>query len=368
MLPMHCIHFKLNFLTFELTALFIDLCCITDVPSEAEKGPVFQFEASQHNIELYGTLPHKKKSKSTTTTPLKGQQTSRFANQSFGGVQDTSLSSMRRAEGFSRLLEFTRQQVAIEFDVTQSLPVMDRCLLSTNEEMEVCDIGTGIEDIEKMAMSDFGTGNEESIDQDYELQYEEEKPAPYSDKTQSQIVETTTSARDAIEEHSTEGLTERPSTEGVIEADVNSDNSYSLTPLVDTPDSIEQESEEPSDHLEEEYDVSVPSAPGISATANSHGEYREQVKWDKSYSHSQLTGVSADTRETDEPLHSVQDQTSANNSQTRTQDLVRSGSGLLSRWWLGRFSNFMPSKTSLVAVGVAVAASVMFIFISGYFK
>lgn len=114
-------------------------------PALAQTSPVFQFEASshhtQHTAELYGTLPHKKKARSSANTPLKPQPLSRF-NRSFGTNSDASRGSIRRAEGFSRLLAFTREQVEIEtagtneFDVTQSLPVVGSSLLSSIDEGE----------------------------------------------------------------------------------------------------------------------------------------------------------------------------------------------------------------------------------------
>lgn len=87
---------------------------------------MFRFEASpthqlQRGADIYGTLPHKKKSKSAHVTPAsKPIIPPKNSNQSLG--------NFRRAEGFSRLLEFTRQQqvemdAAASFDVTQSLPV-----------------------------------------------------------------------------------------------------------------------------------------------------------------------------------------------------------------------------------------------------
>ena len=98
---------------------------------------MFQFEgslsssSSNKSIQLYGTLPHRRKNKSTVESPLKSPPLSaRTAKKSVGSLkQDNSRSAVRRAEGFSRLLEFTRQQVKLEsstsadFDVTQSLPV-----------------------------------------------------------------------------------------------------------------------------------------------------------------------------------------------------------------------------------------------------
>ena len=135
-----------------VTCLFL-FCA--DISADSEPSPVrnpptsllFQFEGSanhdQHVAELYGTLPHKK-AKSTANTPQqRPQQTSKF-NRSFGSNTDTSRASMRRAEGFSRLLEFTRQQQvemesnnsSKEFDMTQSLPISTSSLLSSIRESE----------------------------------------------------------------------------------------------------------------------------------------------------------------------------------------------------------------------------------------
>ena len=83
--------------------------------------PVFKFKAAQHKqtVDLYGTLPHKKKA----TPATKDQRAS-------NSPQRKISSGGRRADGFSRLLEFTRQQVVQEpvdslgIDVCQSLPVL----------------------------------------------------------------------------------------------------------------------------------------------------------------------------------------------------------------------------------------------------
>lgn len=113
-------------------------------PAEIAASSVFHFEASpsrNHDIEIYGTLPHRKKSRSTGTTPLKGDSNlPKPANQSF---QDSTRPSVRRAEGFSRLLAFTRQQQEemescqlAGFDVTQSLPVYTNPELDDVQESE----------------------------------------------------------------------------------------------------------------------------------------------------------------------------------------------------------------------------------------
>jgi hypothetical protein len=100
---------------------------------------MFLFEASPSNkrdIEIYGTLPHKKKTRSAGAMALKsGESPVRSANQS---LQDPVRQSVRRAEGFSRLLEFTRQQQetcqVAAFDVTQSVPVYANAGLCSIEE------------------------------------------------------------------------------------------------------------------------------------------------------------------------------------------------------------------------------------------
>lgn len=109
---------------------------------EVSTSSVFQFEASPNrnrDIEIYGTLPHRKKSRSAHGTPLKaGNNLPKPANTS---LQDPARSSARRAEGFSRLLEFTRQQQEeletcqlSTFEVTQSLPVCPGRVLQDIEE------------------------------------------------------------------------------------------------------------------------------------------------------------------------------------------------------------------------------------------
>ena len=117
---------------------------------------MFHFEASpglSRNVEIYGTLPRKKKGRSVNATPVKpGVSPQKSASQSF---QDPVRSSVRRAEGFSRLLEFTRQQQEEmeacrlpTFDVTQSMPVCANTALCDIEENEG-EIQSGISETEE---------------------------------------------------------------------------------------------------------------------------------------------------------------------------------------------------------------------------
>lgn len=93
------------------------------------------------DIEIYATLPHKKKARSANVTPLKsGNSPMKSTSQSF---LDPVRSSVRRAEGFSRLLEFTRHQQEemescqlVGFDVTQSMPVYTNMELCNIDESE----------------------------------------------------------------------------------------------------------------------------------------------------------------------------------------------------------------------------------------
>ena len=88
--------------------------------SSALSPSLFQFSASpkrsKHTADVYGTLPHKKKASSPGQDPTFSPRSTNSPRRSF----------TRRGEGFSRLLEFTRQQAVIEpsdIEVTQSLPV-----------------------------------------------------------------------------------------------------------------------------------------------------------------------------------------------------------------------------------------------------
>ena len=98
----------------------------------------FQFKGSATNdraIDIYGTLPNKKKKfKASSTSPLLSPSSD---NQPSFVRGELSRSSIRRMDGFSRLLEFTRRQVEededyqsatssslSELDVSQSLPVV----------------------------------------------------------------------------------------------------------------------------------------------------------------------------------------------------------------------------------------------------
>ncbi len=117
------------------------------VDADPASSPVFQFEgslSSNKSVELYGTLPHRRKVKSTNNAPPKSPGLA--PKLSVGSMQDSSRSAVKRAEGFSRLLEFTRQQVELEtstssadFEVTQSLPVYANNMLPVS--------GGGVEDM-----------------------------------------------------------------------------------------------------------------------------------------------------------------------------------------------------------------------------
>lgn len=140
---------------------------------------MFHFEASPGNtrdVEIYGTLPHRKKPGSTNPAPLKASASHKPANQS---VHDPT--RLSRAQGFSRLLEFTRQQCQVEmethqmavFDVTQSLPVFNK--------LELCDIeehdDLEAEDVKSELVAGNETEKEDRSSENEILDIEDESPS-----------------------------------------------------------------------------------------------------------------------------------------------------------------------------------------------
>lgn len=132
----------------------------TTVPTFHFMGSTSKKGSASKNrpIDIYGTLPHKKKqaktsSSSSSSSPLVSPSTEQ---QSPFKTGELSRSSIRRMEGFSRLLEFTRQQVSLdsdsdnedisssalgELDVSQSLPVLSKFMLDDIAEDKELDVG-----------------------------------------------------------------------------------------------------------------------------------------------------------------------------------------------------------------------------------
>ncbi len=146
--------------------------------------PYFNFQGSpdkERAIGIYGTLPNKKKKRKQS--PANNPLLSPTSTQPISG--ELSRTSLRRIEGFSRLLEFTRMQVAMdessddqsnsslgwnEMDVSQSLPVVSKFSLENikedGEHTATDHVNAfGFTDLEKIIGDDSDEKKVEELDQ-----------------------------------------------------------------------------------------------------------------------------------------------------------------------------------------------------------
>lgn len=353
---------------------------------------MFQFEASsggQQTAELYGTLPHRKKARSTANTPLRPQQPSRF-NRSVGSNSDSSRASIRRAEGFSRLLEFTRQQVEIEttnsseFDVTQSLPVVNSSLLNSIDERE----GDNMNEDKGSSMDEFvakdgeltldSVGSENNIKQATHIIESNDNSDLVGKnfvRSSDQVAEDNKelckeNIRDVVDEQTPEEMVEDATTkEPNIE--VQTDTPHLFEPALQSLDAMELESQKATFTDTVHPDTLTPALEqhlDANTTESGHGETEmETSKGDWS---SPLHDSITDTRGTSTASEdSLSGQVTPVPSPAVTQELERREErGFFGGWIVGGVRAWLPSRAGLLAVGVAVAATIVWYSISGHFK